>query len=167
MLALKISDVREFMNQLLTQDTFDSFYLIESSVATFNTFTINGKLNPDFFDTDERDVFSRHSLTYSYWKDIRPFCYSFIRGKRVPISFKIILALTPKQQQSFFQSLSLAAIPEQVNGMYLNIQFKNNVLMLTTGISQNTFPPEKHLEYAWDACVRNFLKKHHLLFEEI
>lgn len=167
MLALKITDVKEFMNQLLTKETFDSFCMIESSVTTFNTFSIDGKLNPDFFDTDERDVFRRYALTHSFWKDIRPFCYSVIRGKRVPLSFKIILALSPRQQHSFFQKHSLSAACEQVNGMYLNIQYKNQTLLLTTGISLNTFPPDKLLEHAWDSTVRSFLENHQLPFEEI
>lgn len=167
MLALKITDVKEFMNQLLTKETFDSFCMIESSVTTFNTFFIDGKLNPDFFDTDERDVFQRHALTHSFWKDIRPFCYSVIRGKRVPLSFKIILALSPRQQHSLLQNISPATVCGQINGMYLNIQYKNHTLLLTTGISLNTFPPDKLLEQAWDSTVRSFLKNHQLPFEEI
>ena len=39
MLALKINDVKNFMNQLLIGDTFDSFSLVEASITTFSNFT--------------------------------------------------------------------------------------------------------------------------------
>ena len=52
MLALKINDVKNFMNQLLIGDTFDSFSLVEASITTFSNFTIDGKIHKDFFDTD-------------------------------------------------------------------------------------------------------------------
>ena len=42
MLALKITDVKDFMNKLLIGEVFDRFSLVEASVTTFNTFTING-----------------------------------------------------------------------------------------------------------------------------
>ena len=54
MLALKISDVKDFMNKLLIGEVFDHFSLVEASVTTFNTFTIDGKLHHDFFDTDTK-----------------------------------------------------------------------------------------------------------------
>ena len=40
MLALKITDVKDFMNKLLIGEVFDRFSLVEASVTTFNTFTI-------------------------------------------------------------------------------------------------------------------------------
>ena len=52
MLALTISDVKDFMNKLLIGEVFDNFSLVEASVTTFNTFTIDGHLQQDFFDTD-------------------------------------------------------------------------------------------------------------------
>ena len=41
MLALKITDVKDFMNKLLIGEVFDRFSLVEASVTTFNTFTIS------------------------------------------------------------------------------------------------------------------------------
>lgn len=48
MLALKINDVKSFMNQLLIGDTFDSFSLVEASITTFSNFTIDGKIHKIF-----------------------------------------------------------------------------------------------------------------------
>ena len=52
MIALSIIDVKDFMNKLLIGEVFDRFFLVEASVTTFNTFTIDGRLQQDFFDTD-------------------------------------------------------------------------------------------------------------------
>ena len=52
MLALKINDVKGFMNRLLIGETFDQFPMAEASVTTFNTFSIDGLINKEFFDTD-------------------------------------------------------------------------------------------------------------------
>ncbi len=58
-MLLKITDVKDFMNKLLIGEVFDRFSLVEASVTTFNTFTINGKLHYDFFDTDTKGCFLR------------------------------------------------------------------------------------------------------------
>ena len=52
MLAIKINDIKTFMNQLLIGDTFDAFPMAEASIAAFSTFSIDGRINKDFFDTD-------------------------------------------------------------------------------------------------------------------
>ena len=70
MLALKITDVKDFMNKLLIGEVFDRFSLVEASVTTFNTFTINGKLHYDFFDTDTKAAFEENSTEYSLWHDV-------------------------------------------------------------------------------------------------
>ncbi len=52
MLALKITDIRDFTNKLFIGEVFDKFCLTEASITTFNTFSIDGRLLKDFFDTD-------------------------------------------------------------------------------------------------------------------
>ena len=71
--------------------------MAEASITTFNTFSIDGMLNKDFFDTDTQDILTQKGQVYSLWKDLKPFCFSVIRGKRTPLHFKIIFQLTPSQ----------------------------------------------------------------------
>ena len=70
MLALKINDVKNFMNQLLIGDTFDSFSLVEASITTFSNFTIDGKIHKDFFDTDTVQNMNFNDSDYCHWKEI-------------------------------------------------------------------------------------------------
>ena len=99
MLALKIIDVKDFMNKLLIGEVFDRFFLVEASVTTFNVFTIDGRLQQDFFDTDTADSLKSKSIDYSLWRDVKPYCFSVIRGKRTPLGFKIIFQLSSHQAQ--------------------------------------------------------------------
>ncbi len=64
MLVLKINDVKNFMNQLLIGQTFDDFSLVEASITTFCSFTIDGKLHRDFFDSDSKQL-ADQSAPYS------------------------------------------------------------------------------------------------------
>lgn len=81
MLALKINDVKSFMNQLLIGDTFDSFSLVEASITTFSNFTIDGKIHKDFFDTDTVQNMNFNDSDYCPWKELKSYCFSIIRGK--------------------------------------------------------------------------------------
>ena len=55
MLALKITDQKNFTNKLFLGDTFDLFWLNQAEIITSNVFSIDGKLQTDFFDNDEQD----------------------------------------------------------------------------------------------------------------
>ena len=123
MLALKITDVKDFMNKLLIGEVFDRFSLVEASVTTFNTFTINGKLHYDFFDTDTKAAFEENSTEYSLWHDVKPYCFSIIRGRRTPLNFRIVFELSHDQTQSLLKNEQhIADIP--VQSFYLNIRYK-------------------------------------------
>ena len=142
MLALKITDVKDFMNKLLIGEVFDRFSLVEASVTTFNTFTINGKLHYDFFDTDTKAAFEENSTEYSLWHDVKPYCFSIIRGRRTPLNFRIV-------------------------SFYLNIRYKNQSLLCTTGVSYTSFSPDKRLEHLWDDSMTVFLSSHHIPCEKL
>ena len=148
MLALKITDVKDFMNKLLIGEVFDRFSLVEASVTTFNTFTINGKLHYDFFDTDTKAAFEENSTEYSLWHDVKPYCFSH------------------DQTQSLLKNEQhIADIP--VQSFYLNIRYKNQSLLCTTGVSYTSFSPDKRLEHLWDDSMTVFLSSHHIPCEKL
>ncbi len=49
MIALKITNVKQFMAKLLGGEDFDSFLLEEATISTYNTFMIDGHQNRDFY----------------------------------------------------------------------------------------------------------------------
>lgn len=165
MLALKIIDIKDFMNQLLIGTTFDQFQMVEASITTFNTFSIEGTLRRDFFDSDTCDILDQNHRDYSLWKEVKPYCFSVIRGKRTPLSFKIIFQLTGRQTLSVFRNTGSSFSPELIKGLFLNLQYRNKELFCTTGVSLRTFLPDKTPEQIWDASVLNFFKSHGILYE--
>lgn len=167
MLALNILDVKDFMNQLLIRDTFDPFSLIEASIVTFSTFTIDGKLQQEFFDTDTLATLKETSQSYAAWRDLKSYCFSIIRGKRTPVSFKIVFRLPSAQMQKLFEASPSGIFPEQIGGLYLNLQYKNKALLCTTGVSFHSFVLNKYPEQLWDSMVTDFLQKHGIAFEQM
>ena len=107
MLALKINDVKGFMNRLLIGETFDQFPMAEASVTTFNTFSIDGLINKEFFDTDTQDILTQNKTIYSAWREIKPFCFSIIRGNELRCSSKLYFSFHLNSFSLFLKKKSL------------------------------------------------------------
>lgn len=167
MLALKIIDIKEFMNQLLLGSTFDQFELVQADITTFNTFSIDGKIRRDFYDSDTCDILDQNRISNSSWKETKPYCYSVIRGKRTPLYFKIIFQLPFRQIQNVFKNQTGSFSADLISGMFLNLQYKNKELLCTTGISLKSFIPDKTPEHQWDTMVLKFFRRHSIVYEQL
>ena len=164
MIALSIIDVKDFMNKLLIGEVFDRFFLVEASVTTFNTFTIDGRLQQDFFDTDTVAMHKSNSIEYSLWRDVKPYCFSVIRGRRTPLNFRIVLQLSHKQTQQILNpSFPDGSVPDC--RFCLNLQYRNDSLLCTTGVSCTSFCLDKRPEHLWDEIIRKFLSGQHIAFQ--
>ena len=164
MIALSIIDVKDFMNKFLIGEVFDRFFLVEASVTTFNTFTIDGRLQQDFFDTDTAAMHKSNSIEYSLWRDVKPDCFSVIRGRRTPLNFRIVLQLSPKQTQQILNpSFPDGSVPDC--RFCLNLQYRNDSLLCTTGVSYTSFCLDKRPEHLWDEMIRKFLSGQHIAFQ--
>lgn len=167
MLALKITDQKDFTNKLFLGETFDSFWLNQAEIITSNIFSIDGRLQTEFFDNDEQEFLASSHRTFSLWKEVRPFCCSVIRGKRAPLSFKIVLQFSPNKAAALLQNSALSISPELVTGLYLNLQYKNKTLLCTTGTSLKTFLPGKELDHLWEQYVMDFFHHNRFSLEEV
>lgn len=155
MIALKILDLKDFTKKLFIGPTFDRFLLKEASIVTFNRFTIDGRVRPGFYSEEEREKIEE----YSEWSAVKAFCFSLIKGSRLPESFAIILKLPGEQVGRFLSERGSVWRPEQVGGMFLNIRYEEQVLYCVTGFSMSEFTMDKTLEREWDEAVKGFLKK--------
>lgn len=165
MRAYQIQDVKGFMSHLLLSNTFDRFLLAEASITTFNTFHIDGHLNKDYFSSaEEYEMEAADNLVYSRWEQVRPFCFSLIKGKKTPVGMKIIFSLAPLNVQKLLLQNRLPLTNEEVGGLFLNIRYDSQKLTVTTGTSLKTFSLDKTLEQLWDDMAGVFLKKHEIPF---
>ena len=160
MIALKLTNRKLFMKHLLLTETFDHFLFIEGEITTFSKFSIDGYLQKSFFEDTEQP-----NVEFSFWKQIRDYCFSIIKGKQTPLNFKFIFSLSPENTARLITQNQLDFHPEDVQGLYLNIRFDGTDLLCITGTSLKTFSMDRSLEQAWDKMVQNFFIQKDIAFE--
>lgn len=155
MFSARITDIKDCMTKLLSGDTFDRFCLVEAGIRMGITYHLDGHRNTDFYDYDSDDGTLLEK--YCLWKDVKPYVYQIIKGKRQPLSFKIILAFPHKTVDFLIKESRCSFSAEDIEGIYLNILFEPGNLRITTGISCRTFTLDRSLERCVDDHVRAFL----------
>ena len=164
MIALKIEDMKQFTARLFMGETFDHFLIREAEIITFNVFTIDGHIRQGYYSEEELEENQLEEL--SSWKMIRQYCFSLIKGKKLPGSFQIVLQMPPQAVEKFVAARQMPLRADQVNGLYLNIRYEEGKLFCVTGTSVSFFTLDKTLDSEWDQAVRSFLKKNEIIFEE-
>jgi hypothetical protein len=165
MISLKVIDVKAFMSSLLVHNVFDNFLLTELEINSYNHFSISGKLNEEYYSSDELEELAGRK--YSTWNEIKPVAYSLIKGHKQPLSIKIVFLLSPSNTEKTLNKTGLGIRLEEVNGLYLNIKYEKGNLYIITGTSIRTFTLDKSLEHEWDANVKTFLKHFEIAVEEV
>ena len=160
MIALALTEVKECMAKLLLSEVFDPFYFIEGEIVTFGTFTMDGYIKKEFFDVEEAPL-----RDYALWKDMREYCFSLIKGKRTPLSFKFVLGLSDSNIEKLLLQQGLDFKPQDVRGLYINLKYDGTKLQCVTGTAMNLFTMDKSLEQAWDKMVQKFFTKQEIKFD--
>lgn len=164
MIALRIPDLKAFTSRLFVQETFDPFQTVEATIITYTAVHIDGRMQPDFYSSEELEQMGNPE--FSYWKQLRPFCFTVIKGSRLPKSFRIVLKLPGEKVSGFLQETGVRITPEEIQGLFLNIRYESGSLSCVTGTSLKGFTMDKSTERAWDQYVKNWLKQQEILFEE-
>ncbi len=165
MTAYTITERKNFMSKLLATDCFDSFLLREAVITTYNTFTINGQMEPAFFTSEEWDDTSIRPYELSCWSDIRPICFSLIKGKKTPVSMKFVLHLKPEHAEQLIAQ-SEGGIPKHyIQAFAATIRYDGDRMTCTTGISFLDFLPDKTPERMWDETFHKFLVQKNIAFD--
>ncbi len=158
MIALQIEDTKLFTRKLFLETDLDAFLLKEAEVVTFNRFTIDGHIRRGFFAEEELE--QRKLGEFSTWKMLRPYCFSLIKGRRLPESFQIVLMAEPERAAAFLNDSQIHSIqPDQIGGLYLHIRYEEGRLSCVTGTSLTVFSLDKTVENEWDGYVERFLKE--------
>lgn len=148
--AYTISNKKLFMNKLLKAELFDNFEVREVILHSALKCIIDGKRNTDFYTTEELATLSN----FLSWQEIRSSCYHLMIGSKSPTYFKIILSTSATKTES---------ISSEVDTCFLNITFKDNQIVCSTGVSYKTFTLDKTPEKIWDEKIKNFLFKYEFL----
>lgn len=167
MIALNLLEIKDFMNKLLCTSTFDNFLLREAKIQSCITWDFDGTLHPDFYSADELEEHGLTGLSFLPYGQVRTQCFDLIKGKRTPAYFKFVLLLSPANLARTLEQTHSSFTPEDISGMFINLKFQHEKLLLTTGISYRIFSTDKGIEQEWDSLVKRFLKNHEISFEEL
>lgn len=156
------------MHALLVSEQFDSFLVEEAVITTFNTFHIDGHLVKAFYTGEELEELEQNNKSdvFSYWRDIRPICFQLIKGRKTPVSFKVVLHAAPELIEKITAAPECQAAADLIRSLVLNIRYDNGKATCITGSAFTTFIMDKSVEKLWDAYVRQFLSNIGLDFEE-
>ncbi len=153
--SIHIDDLKVFTGKLFIKEDFDELFLNEASITTFNTYTIDGHITKDFYTNEEFEEMGKPAL--SKWKDMKHFCFSFIKGTKIPLKFKIVLELGSDGVKSVIEESGVPFKAEDVQGLYINIKYENGNLDCISGTSLKIFSMDKSLENAWDKEAEKFI----------
>ena len=167
MIAVEITDIKDFMNKLLRTEIFDHFLLQEAMITSSVTFTINGQITKGFFTDEELDSLHLNGCRFLPFSMLKGNCFDLIKGKKTPSAFRFVFLLSPSNMEKTIASVDSSYKSSDVTGMYINLKYQNQLLSLTTGIAYNVFSTDKALENEWDKLVIRFLKQHEIDFDEI
>lgn len=165
MIALHLVDIKDFMNKLLCSDLFDHFLLPEATIQTYVNHTIDGHLNPDFFQPEDAQYDLLSQTAISPFSLLRPVCYQLIKGTHTPLAFKFVFQLSPENQRRTIEKSGCSFRSEDITGMFVNLKFQDQKLTCTTGISYRIFSMDKSLEQEWDRLITVFFKNHKIPYE--
>ncbi len=157
MLQLQISDLKGFVRKLLMEEVFDTFQVVEAGVKSDVSYHISGRINPAFYDTEE--LAGLNGAVYITWAGIRQHIYQVIKGKKLPLSFKIVFILSAPNILRIIEKNNLPISLEQVANLSLNIYYDGENINITTMASMKTFSTDKTLEQLWDQNVLAYFKK--------
>lgn len=164
MISLKILDVKSFMSNLLIQEVFDAFLLVDLDISTFNNFHISGYINKSFYSEEELEALKEQE--YSKWKQVKPIVFNLVKGNKTPLSFKIVFVASTNVLEKMIEESGIRINPGDVGGLFLNLKFELGVLNLITGTSFKTFTLDKSLEVQWDKYMKNYLTSLSIAYDE-
>lgn len=163
MTAFEICDIKQFMNKLLVSPLFDNFLLTEATIQTSVTYQIDGHLRHGFYSDEQLEALGIADYPYVPFSLVRNNCFNLMKGKNTPLSFHFVFQLSPENQTKTLAQTTSSFLPGDISGMFLNLSFKDNKLLCTTGIAYQIFSMDKTLDYEWDRLVERFFQKNQLL----
>ena len=166
MIALQIKNTKSIMNSLLVSEQFDSFLIEEASITTFNTFHIDGHIVKGFYTSEEISNMEQGLPEFSLWKDIRPVCFQLIKGKKTPVSFRVILHASPALVSKIASHPECEVSEDFIRSLVLNIRYDNGHVTCITGTAFTTFLMDKTTDVVWDKYIRQLFEHLQIDFEE-
>lgn len=155
MVNIHIEDKKDFTSKLFIKNDFDDCLLVEAAITTFNTYTIDGRIQKKFYTDEEYEALGRPEL--SKWSDMKKICFEMIKGNKTPVKFKIILKLPEEKTEDIVKEAGGTLTAEDVQGLILNIKYENDSMDCVTATSLKIFSLDKSVEECFDRYMERLL----------
>ena len=153
------------MTKLLSGRTFDSFLLEEASLSIKTTWILDGKINRNFYSSEEWEDETNHPFPLISWGEVRGHMRELIRGKKAPASLSIVLELRPDMMEQLLADEGYPRLMDNIGAMVLNIRYDGSEVTLVTGIALKSFTLDRSAERIWDEAMGRFLASCEIGFE--
>ena len=152
MLSVQITDIGKLTGMLFSGNEFDRFLLHDMTLKTSFLTSFSGEILPEFYEGETSEI---PENAYVSWEKLRPLSESLLKGKHLPLSFKIVLLTSKKTTEALKAKAGFTDC--DVSSLSLTLIFREKALYLMTGISLLGFSMDKSLEKLWDQTVEQFL----------
>ncbi|MCL1988075.1 MAG: DUF5721 family protein [Firmicutes bacterium] len=138
--SIEQQHIKKFMQYLFGENSFSEFNVSHVEIHTFATFTIDGEKPQKEGET---------AKIYCSWDELRPFARQIIKGNR------------PQKMKFVFAHNNPTTVHNKAGSLTLRIDYDNETLICTTGISQKIFDMKTNREIFedWDNWMAKFFEK--------
>ncbi|MBE5925300.1 MAG: hypothetical protein E7271_12735 [Lachnospiraceae bacterium] len=162
MQSAQVLDVKNFMQLLLQSEAFDTYETVEAVIRTDMTYSIDGKLNRDFYSEDELSAMFPEDISFVTWQYAKPKVFDIIKGKRTPSYMKIVFKVNKAALDSVLNADNSSHNSNNIAGVYFNITFKEQILNVTCSVSYKNFTLDKNLELEIFSNFTTLLKSNNI-----
>lgn len=155
MITLSLSNVKDFMNRLLLQPTFDDWSFQGAEIIALTQYSISGTLNLRYLTEEERAA--RKNAGELKYSEIRPILAGIVKGGRTPTLMKLVLVCP--------EALLDGHVSAGAESYLMTVHFQDGALKLTGGISMRTFSMDRTDSQFWDAHFPKVLSRFHILYD--
>ena len=150
MFACYIKTIRDFSRLLFLEASFDAYRLASGRFVTAFTTEFDGR-GPE----------EEGSSDYILWGQVKPLAFQLIKGTVPPKSFSLALIHPSEKTRALLQEGNIKEEPGRLPLLLLNIRYREEKLLLTTGISEQglDFQNAARLMGLWDRHVRDLLEE--------
>ena len=113
MIALELTDIKDFMNKLLRTEVFDHFLLQEAIITSSATYSINGQITKGFYSEEEIEELHLEGCRFLPFSMLKTNCFDLIKGKKTPSAFRFVFLLSPKIMENHPTTQPHAGAPHQ------------------------------------------------------
>ena len=150
MKAYRIKDLKGLTSRLFLKEDFDSLLLYEATFQTSAQIVIDGKRNTSFYSQEEQEALPVKD--YLLWSELRPLGFQIIKGKHLPLSFRLIFLWPERNEEA---------------DLLLNLRYDQEKLLVITGTNYHSFTRDRSLEQEWDKEAARFLDRLGVDYEEV